>query len=419
MSDDQAAERVRRRVLALLLAAYVLNFVDRQILGVLAVPIKAELDLSDRQLGLMGGVAFALFYSTLAVPVAVLADRRGAAKVVAGAIALWSLFTALCGLAAGFWHLFVARMAVGIGEAGGVSPAHALIAGHFPPARRARALAVFSFGIPLGSALGILLGGWIAARFDWRVAFLALGLAGLPLAFAVWRWVPEPPRTVAGPAVALSGVRTLLRKPVFWLLSLGAASGSIVGYGLLFWLPSLFVRSFGLSLAGMSLFYGSIVLVGGLAGIWLGGWLGDRFGPRRPAAYAVIPAVCLALSVPFYAAALFAPSLPLAWLLFVVPQMLGLAWLGPVMTAVQGLVPQGLRATASASFLLVNNLIGLGLGVSAYGELSTRMVAAHGTESLRWAILYGLGFYLVAAVLYALAATRLSRNGALHNEFES
>ena len=407
---------VGNRILLLLLLAYVFNFIDRQIIGILAVPIKAELALSDRQLGLMGGVAFALFYSTLALPIAWFADRKSRITIISASVAAWSLFTALCGLTQNFWQLFLARMGVGIGEAGGVAPSYSLIADYFPSRSRARAIAFFSLGIPLGSALGIFFGGWIASRVDWRTAFLVVGLAGLPIALLLRLFVPEPMRGASDLAPTppappfLEVLATLARNPSFWLLSFGAASGSTLGYGLIFWLPALFTRSFGLSLGEIGWFYGSLILVGGMLGTWLGGVIGDRLGPARPGAYATIPAICFLFAAPAYAGALFAPSLPLVWGLFLIPQILGLAWLGPVITAVQQLVPPNMRATASASFLLINNFIGIGFGVYIFGEMSTRMAERYGDQSLRYSILYGLVFYLIAASFYALAARRLKRD---------
>ena len=406
----------RTRVLLLLLLAYIFNFIDRQIIGILAVPINAELGLSDRQLGLMGGVAFALFYSTLALPIAWFADRKSRIAIISASVAVWSLFTAACGLAQNFWQLFLSRMGVGIGEAGGVAPSYSLIADYYPAGSRARALAFFSLGIPIGSSLGIFFGGWIASSIDWRAAFIIVGLAGLPIALLLKLFVPEPVRGATDLAPAadappfLEVMATLARNPSFWLLSFGAASCSLLGYGLIFWLPALFTRSFGLSLGEIGWFYGSIVLVGGMLGTWLGGVIADRIGPRRPGAYAAIPAICFLLAAPAYAAALFAPSLPAAWILFVIPQILGLAWLGPVITAIQQLVPPSMRATASASFLLINNFIGIGLGIYMFGELSTRMAERYGDDSLKYSILYGLVFYLVAAVFYALASRRLKRD---------
>jgi MFS family permease len=406
-------------VLAILLLAYIFNFIDRQIIGVLAVPIKADLALSDRQLGLMGGLAFALFYSGIAIPVAWLADRKNRVKIIAWSVGFWSLFTAVCGLAQNFWHLFLARMGVGIGEAGGVAPSYALISDFFPPARRARALAFFSLGIPIGSALGVFFGGWLATHLDWRSAFIIVGLAGIPAALLVRFGIKEPARGLfdssdgkaSAPAPPfLEVARTLLFKPSFWLLSFGAASGSILGYGLIFWLPSFFNRSFHLSLIEVSWFYGSIVLIGGMAGTWLGGWLGDRTGPDNPGAYALVPAICFLIAAPCFALGLFAPSLTIGWILFAIGQMLALAWLGPVIAAVQHIVPPNMRATASASFLFINNLIGIGFGIWFLGEMSDRMTVAHGADALQYSILYGLAFYLLSSLIYFIASRTLKRD---------
>jgi MFS family permease len=406
------------RVLFILLLAYIFNFIDRQIIGILAVPIKADLGLSDGQLGLMGGLAFALFYTGLGIPIAWLADRKSRVTIIAVSLGLWSAFTAICGLANNFWQLFLARMGVGVGEAGGVAPSYALISDYFPPERRARALAIFSFGIPIGSALGIFFGGWLATSINWRAAFIIVGLAGIALVPLVKFGLKDPVRGGfdagagagdAAPPFALV-FRTLAAKPSFWLLSFGAASGSILGYGLIFWLPSFFKRSFGLELVEVSWFYGSIVLIGGVIGTWLGGWLGDRVGKDNPGAYALIPAICFLLAAPAYAAGLFAPDLVSGWVLFLIPQMLGLAWLGPIIAAVQHIVPPNMRATASASFLFINNLIGIGFGTWFVGFMSDEMKASYGEESLRYSILFTLGFYLLSSFLYFLASRRLKRD---------
>ena len=165
-------------ILAMLLVVYIFNFVDRQILAILAAPIQAELDLSDGEMGLLGGIAFALLYSTLAVPLAALADRTNRSWVITISLVVWSGFTAVCGLAQGFWHIFLARLGVGIGEAGGVAPSYALIGDYFPSEKRAWALSIYSLGIPLGSAAGVMLGGYIAATIDWRLAFVVVGSDG-------------------------------------------------------------------------------------------------------------------------------------------------------------------------------------------------------------------------------------------------
>ena len=403
------------RVLLVLLLAYIFNFIDRQIIGVLAVPIQHEFQLDDRTLSRLG-VVFGLFYAVIAIPIAWFADRRARVGIVAGAIGLWSLFTAACGLAQNYTQLVLARMGVAVGEAGGIAPSYALIADFFPKTRRARALAFFSLGIPIGSALGIFFGGWLAQALDWRAAFLIVGLAGLPIALLVKFAIPEPVRggldgmaPQAAPGLA-EAARTFMKKPSFWLLSFGAASGSILGYGLGFWLPSLFTRSFGLASADVGWFYGSIALVGGVSGTWLGGWLGDRLGPARPGAYALIPAICFLITAPAFALGLFAPNLWVAWLLFTLGQMTALAWLGPVLAAVQHIVAPNMRATTSASFLFINNLIGIAFGIYVLGWMSDSLKALYGAESLKYSILYGLGFYLLAACFYFGAAKRLAKD---------
>lgn len=412
---DPKAGRYRLIVLGVLILAYTFNFLDRQILGILAGSIKKDLGLTDSQLGLMGGLAFALFYTGLGIPIAWLADRWSRTWIMTGALTLWSAFTAACGFAGGFWQLFLCRMGVGVGEAGGVAPAYSLIADYFPKQQRARALAAYSFGIPIGSALGILFGGLIAAAIDWRTAFIAVGLAGVALAPVFRLIVREPPRGgMDTPAVAgappTGGVGLLLRKPSFWLISLGAAASSVCGYGISFWLPSFFERSLGMGLVDRALFLGAITLVGGLIGVWAGGWLGDRLGKARKEAYVLVPAAAFVIALPCFLLAVQSQSLGLAFFLFLIPQGLNLVWLGPVITAVQHLVPSAQRSTASALFLFVNNLIGLGLGTWYFGAVSDALTPRFGAEALRYAIYSGLAFYVLSALLFSAAALKLRRD---------
>jgi predicted MFS family arabinose efflux permease len=409
--------RYRMVVLAMLVLVYTFNFIDRQIVGILAVPIKADLGLTDTQLGLMGGLAFALFYTLLGIPIAMLADRSNRTTIMTVALVVWSAMTAVCGLAQNFWQLFLARLGVGVGEAGGVAPAYSLVADYFPPHQRARALGVYSFGVPIGSALGIVFGGLIASLIDWRTAFVIVGVAGVVLAPIFKRVVREPLRgrfDATGRASAPAGfgevMRLLLGKPSFWGLSFGASASSMMGYGMFFWLPSFFVRSYGLTLLEASLYFGAILLVGGIAGIWLGGSLADRFGKERRRVYAIIPAVAFLATIPFYVAAVTSSSLAVSFALFLVPTALGLVWLGPVLSCIQHVVPPHMRATASAIFLFVNNLIGIGLGTVALGALSDALSARFGADSLRYAILAGTVFYLVASSLFVLSARRLERD---------
>ncbi len=413
-----ASPRYRALVLAMLLLVYTFNFLDRQILGILVAPIKGELHLTDTQMGALGGIAFALLYSTLAIPLALVADRTSRSWVITISLTIWSAFTALCGIATGFWQFFAFRLGVGVGEAGGVAPSYAMIADYFPPHQRARALSIYSLGIPIGLAAGALLGGVIASAVNWRWAFVAVGVAGVIIAPIFRLVVKEPPREAAGTAPGAKDARVsvwtvfalLAAKPSFWLMSFAAACSSLCGYGLAFWVPSVLIRSFGFSLLTASQYIGSLLLIGGTIGVFAGGWLADRLGGSDRGIYARLPAIAWLVTVPLFAAGLMSGSPMIAWLLFLIPNGLNILWLGPVTTAVQHLVPPPMRATASASFLFINNLIGLGLGSLIMGRLSDAMTAVHGADALRYATTYALGFYLVAAALMLLAVRPLRRD---------
>lgn len=406
---------LRRRVaLLLLILVYTLNFLDRQILSILKEPIAAELHLSDTDLGLLGGFAFALFYSVLAIPAAWFADRYSRVWIIAASLFLWSGFTALCGLATGFAVLFAARMGVGVGEAGGVAPAYSLVCDYFPPRSQARALAVYSFGIPVGSAAGVLFGGLVAHAVDWRFAFLAIGAVGVLLAPVFRLVVRDPPRqtqATAGEQLGLVAVvRLAAAKPTFWLLAFGAGCSSLVAYGLMYWLPTFLARSLGMDIVSRSQLLAAVILIGGVAGMSAGGWLGDRLGARAKSAYAWIPAVAFLASAPLYALAILARTPLETFLLLLLPYALALVWLGPVLTCVQHLAPASSRSTMSALFLLVNNLIGLGIGPYFFGKLSDMFKATYGADSIKYAFLCGLGFYLLAALLLFLASRRVAKD---------
>jgi predicted MFS family arabinose efflux permease len=399
-----------RLLLSLLLLAYIFNFLDRQILGILAQPIKADLDLTDTEFGAVGGLAFALLYSLLGVPLAYLADRTSRSAVIAGSLAVWSAFTALCGTAMGYWQLFLYRLGVGVGEAGGVAPSYALIADYFPPGQRARALAVFSLGVPIGLASGTLIGAYLASAIDWRAAFLVMGIAGILLApvlkyFVRDRAPPLGPGTTTAPLRQVFPI--LARKRTFWLMALASSASSLCGYGLALWIPSVLIRSFGLDLVQTGQFFASLLLVGGTAGVFAGGWLADRLGTGDRRWYARLPAIAWLISAPTFVAGLLAPNLLVAWPILLIPNALNILWLAPVTTAVQHLVPQQMRATASACFLLINNLIGLGAGPLLIGRLSDALRQSYGVESLRYAAVACTAFYFVAAALMWLASRRL------------
>jgi len=407
-----ATNASRAFALAMLLIVYTFNFLDRQVMAILAAPIKAELGLSDAQLGMLGGLAFAILYSTLAIPFAWVADRTRRTWVITASLAVWSGFTALCGMAGNFGQLFLCRLGVGIGEAGGVAPSYALISDIYPAGQRARALSIYSLGIPLGAALGVLFGGYIAATINWHSAFVAVGIAGLAFAPAFALLVREPERAArsADTQVSTGVFRILAAKPSFWLLAFGAASSSMLGYGMGFWLPSLMKRSFGMDLIGISHFYGALLLIGGVPGVLLGGVLADRAGRNGKAGYARVPGIAFLLAVPLFAAGILSHSGAITFALLLVPQGLAYMWLGPVLAAVQHLVPAPMRATASASFLLINNLIGVGFGAMTIGKMSDLLTPAFGDEALRIALLGALVFYAIAGLLMLIAAPRLARD---------
>lgn len=416
MTNSETKGDGRWFALFMLIVVYALNFLDRQILSILKEPIAAELGLNDSQLGLMGGLAFALLFTTLAIPAAWLADRTSRVWIMTGALAVWSGFTMLCGMAGNFWQLFLARMGVGVGEAGGVAPAYSLIADYFPAHLRSRALAIFSFGIPIGSASGVLIGGLLAAHIDWRWAFLVIGAAGILLAPVFRLMVKDPPRGRYDPVPAekplpfLAVVRLAASKPSFWLMSIGSACASMVGYGVMYWMPTFLARSLNMDLVSRSQLFAAILFVGGIAGMAAGGILADRLGRRGKAMYAIIPAIAFLIATPLYALGVMAGTPMQVLLLFLVPQALGLMWLGPVITIVQHLGPASSRSQMSSLFLLVNNLIGIALGTYAFGKLSDLLKPFYGADSIKYAFLWGLSFYVLAAILMLIAAPRLKKD---------
>ena len=412
LEDRRSVPGRGRLVLALLLLAYIFNFLDRQILGILAAPIKADLHLTDTEFGAIGGLAFALLYSALGIPLAYLADRTSRSGVIAGSLAVWSAFTALCGAATGYWQLFLCRLGVGVGEAGGVAPAYALISDYFPPERRARAMAIYSLGVPIGLAGGTLLGAYVASLLGWRGAFVVMGAAGLILAPVLRLGVRDLPRGSAATQQAPLGqvFPLLARKPAFWLLAFASSASSLIGYGLALWVPSVMMRSFHLDLLTTGKFLSSLLLVGGSIGVFAGGWFADRLGTMDRSWYAKLPAIAWLLTIPTYAGGLLSPSLWIAWPLLLIANGLAILWLGPVTTAVQHLAPRPMRSTAAASFLLINNLIGLGAGPLLIGRLSDALKQSYGADALRNAAVACTAFYALAALLGLLAASWLRKD---------
>ncbi len=396
----------RRYALALLLVIFVLNFLDRQIVNILAEPIREELGLKDWQLGMMTGFSFAIFYTLLGVPIARLAERGNRSLIIAVSITVWSAFTAVCGLAHTFLHLVLARIGVGVGEAGCTPAAHSLISDYTPREKRASALAFYSMGGPIGTLLGMAVGGLIADLWGWRAAFFVAAAPGLLLGAVAALTLVEPRKTMPAPAQAVKAptiadaAKELRACRTFWLFCTAGAVQGFIAYGHNSFLGSFFFRNhgpelaaaaanFGLQTAGfLGLCIGLIMGISGIVGTYIGGQLGDRFGSKDPRVLATLPAVANFLAVPLYIAAMLVDSATLALALLFLPSLLyGISY-GPLYAVLQSVVQPRTRATASALFLLTTNLVGLGLGPLLVGLLSDFIADGLGygaAEGIRWA----------------------------------
>ena len=409
------ARQSTRVMLWTLLVVYVFNFLDRQIVNILAEPIRKDLNLSDTQIGLMTGLAFALFYTVLGLPIARYSDKpstdRG--RLIAMALAVWSAMTVLCGMAQNFVQLLLARVGVGVGEAGCTPAAHSLIADRVPAERRASAMAFYALGIPLGSLLGMVIGGYLADQIGWRKAFLFVGAPGVVLALLVMALVGDggrkvSPASAAAPAESiLQSVRSLLSSRTFVILLAAASACSFLSYGKTTWTTIFFQRTHGLTPGEVGFWFGLWGGLAGMLGTFLGGWLADRFGKHDRRHVVTAPAIGMALAVPIAISAYFATDWRLSLVLIMLPNVLNSLYYGPVFSSTQGLVPLRHRAMASALLLFCQNLIGLGLGPLFFGMLSDLIKPAFGDESVRY-VLYGaalLGF--VPAVLFWMLRPRL------------
>lgn len=414
-SSETVSRTYRYTVLVMLLLVYIISYVDRQIVGILAIPIKAELQLTDSQLGLMGGFAFAIFYTGLGIPIARLADRFNRAWIIGTSLAIWSIFTALCGMANQFVTLFMARIGVGVGEAGGVAPSYALLSDYFPPHQRGRILGIYSLGVPLGSAAGLVVGGYIGQYYGWRAAFLFLGALGLLLVPVFLFVVREAPRgrfdgsssTAEQPSLG-DTLSHLRRQPVFWLASIATGFGAMMSYGLTFWLPAYLQRSLHLDLTETAQLLGLTTLIGGSISMVGSGWLADRMSVRNRRSYALIPFWTTIASLLCLLAALSMNSIPIVMGLLLATQIFSQAYAPPSIALVQSLSPAAMRATTSAIFLLILNLMGVGLGPFLFGAVSDYFIASYGAEALRFAIIScATVCYSLAALLFLLEARRL------------
>jgi predicted MFS family arabinose efflux permease len=406
-------------VLALLCLVYVLNFLDRQLVSILAKPIQDDLGISDGQLGRLSGLYFALFYCILGIPVAWLADRGNRVRVLTIACAVWSAATVACGMAQNYSQLAIARMSVGVGEAGGVPPSYSIISDYFPASRRGTALGLFNLGPPIGQALGVAFGAKIAAAYDWRLAFLLLGAAGLVAAVVVWGMVREPKRggmdaqmtAARDPAAEAvnfwSTLRMFATRPTLRLVSLAAGATQFVTYATMGFTTLFLMREKAMTLDEIAVWYALVLGIGVSAGIFLSGRLIDRFALRSPQVFGLLPGIALALAVPFFIGFVHAPTWPVALAFLAVPTFLNYFYLTPAVTLVQNAVSARQRTLAGAVLLLVMNLIGLGLGPTWVGAVSDWLRPTHPANSLQLAFYSLVPFYLIAIVLHLALARRL------------
>jgi len=401
-------------VLAVLLAVYVMNFVDRQILSIVLDDVKAELGASDTAMGLLSGLAFSVFYSLAGVPIARLADRGTRRSIVAVGLALWSAMTAACGLAGSFWQLALARFGVGIGEAAGTPPSHSLISDYFPPERRATALAIYGMGIYFGVMFGFLAGGMIRDAFDWRTAFLAAALPGLPLALLLRLTVREPARGASEHRVVRleppslgETLRVLFAQRSFLTLTLAACCQAVSGYAVLTWGAPFLGRVHGLSGTQIGTSFGLVAGLGGALGITCGGLLADRLARRDARFHAWLPAAVSLLAFPFAVPFYLAADTGLALASFAVFYTINNMYVGSLWSLAQGLVPPRVRALASATLLTILNIVGQGLGPLFVGMMNDALAPSYGAEAIRWSLLVTAAVGACAAPLFVLCARTL------------
>lgn len=405
------------QVLAILWFVYVLNFLDRQLLSILAKPIQDSLGVRDGQLGMISGLYFALFYCLISIPVGWLADRTNRVKVLAIACGVWSAATAGCGAAGNYGQLVVARMMVGVGEAGGVPPSYAIITDYFPPGRRGTALGIFNLGPPVGQALGVAFGAAIAVTFSWRHAFYVLGAVGLIAAVVVYFAVREPVRGGLDPVAAKPKsnaafwptIRMFFSNPTLMLAALGSGATQFITYGLGNFTVLFLQREKDMALEEVAVWYALVVGIAMSGGIFVSGRMIDKHVRKSKAAYAILPAISLALAIPFYIGFVWAEQWQVALLFLIGPTFLNYFYLSSCVTLVQQEVKPNERVMSGALLLLVMNMIGLGLGPTYVGLASDYFRPAYPDNSLQISLYTLLPFYLIAIGCFLALARRLRR----------
>ncbi|MEM8496759.1 MAG: MFS transporter [Pseudomonadota bacterium] len=402
------AHYYRYYVLAMITITSMLNIADRLIMSILLEDIKAEFTMTDTQLGLLAGLAFALFYATMSIPIARFADKNNRKNVLAGALVVWSGMTALCGAATGFVSLFFARLGVGVGEAGGSPPSYSIIADYFKPSERARAMGVYTIGAVLGTGGGMMVGGLLAEAIGWRMTFVALGIPGIILGIILYFTVKEPPRgrydsgcEAQKQAVDIKQtLRSLAGNKTYVRVSLSFALLTMVGYAMAVWLAPIMLRNFDVSVGKVGLYLGTAYFIGGLPGPVLGGFLTDYAVTFNARWRAWIPSICIIGTVIAFWLCLRATELytflgffTLAYAMFMLPQ-------APSLSLLQTSLNSGERALGVSFALLANSLLGLALGPFLIGMMSDALTPTYGAMALNYSV---LGLCSVAAVIACIS----------------
>ena len=412
-TDQVYTNRYRWFALIVLTLIYVMNFLDRQIMSILADDIIKEFDLTDTQMGLLTGFVFAMFYATLGMPIAMWADRSNRRNIIALALAIFSGMTALCGTATSFAQMALYRVGVGIGEAGSSPPSHSIISDLFPPEKRSSAMAIFSLGVPIGILLGFSIGGYVAENYGWRNAFYIVGIPGIVLALITRFVLKEPPRGLSdakagqeATAPKLADVFKLLfrRKTAFHLI-MGATVTSFVGYGAVSWSAIFMIRSYGVDLTFVGFALALLFGLSGLVGNFGGGMLSDALRKRDIRWPCWVICIFTAISMPFSVAGYLSGDVYWALTFLIGPSLIGSLYLGPSLAMLHGVVPLRARALSSAIMFFILNMLGLGFGPTAVGMLSDFLAADYGQESIRYALMI-FGFLQVWAIVHFYLASR-------------
>lgn len=383
----------RRYVLGLLLFTFTVNYIDRQMLAILLPSIKADLQLSDTQLGFLAGTAFAVFYATMGIPMGRITDRVNRRSLIAVVLVVWSVMTALCGVAQNFLQLMLARIGVAVGEAGFTPASHSLISDYFPPERRAMAMSIFSSGISLGVLVGFLAGGWINEYFSWRVALVAVGLPGVILAVVIRLTLREPVRGHAekladsGEVPSLLVVAThLSKRRAYRHFIAGGALTGFAYFSVLQWMPSFLDRTFDMGSGEIGSWLAPIIGLGGGAGALLGGRLVDSLSRRDERWYMWLPGGAAFIAAPFTLLIFVLQDHQIMLLCLALPVFLFAIHLGPMASAIQGFSPVRMRGVAVAVSLFITNILSLGLGPQIVGIVSDVLTPRFGADALRYAI---------------------------------